>query len=115
MLRKHDDLKFIALISKLKPKDFELLVPQLNDKAIDTICSFLNYLLQNPREPKFKNRRKLKKLVLDNEDILKQIASDRTAGKIFKKKRKVLYGGFGASILSILTAAIPAILSSIKT
>ena len=46
MLRKHDDLKFIALISKLKPKDFELLVPQLNDKAIEWILLWLGLSLK---------------------------------------------------------------------
>ena len=112
MKEKHADLKFIKIISKLKVDEFEILLPLLTDKAVDIICSLLNYLMQNPKNVTFKNRRKLKKLILDNKEIIRQIASDVSAGRMFKKKRKLVVTG-GFPLLAIISAALPTLLSSI--
>ena len=111
MKDKHVDLKFMKIIAKLKTDEFKILLPMLTDKAVDIICSLLNYLLRNPNLH-FKNRKKLKKLILDNEEIIRQIASDVTAGRLFKKKRKLVVTG-GFPLLAIISAAIPSLLSAI--
>ena len=115
MIKDHADLKFMHILCKLKPHQFSTLLPLLNDDAIEIICSFLNYLLNNPKEPKFKNRRKLKQLILDNQVTVEKIANDNTAGRFFKKKRRIIKGGFAGTLLSILASSIPALLSLTKS
>ena len=112
-MKKHKDVDFLKAVAELKPHQLTSIEPFLDKCGIDTICGFFNYLLSNPSAENFgSKRKKIAKLLKQNKEILSKIAGKNTAGRYFKKKRKVLMGS-GFPLIPLLSAAIPAIISMI--
>lgn len=108
--RKKKDIEFLNAISSLNQDQFRIIVRHLDNKSIDYICGFLNFLLSNPNEKIFGDKKeKLSQLIKANLPELQDIAGQKSCGVKFRKKRKSFSGG-ALPIIPILASAVPLII-----
>lgn len=104
------DIEFLNAISSLNQEQFRIIVRHLDNKSIDYICGFLNFLLSNPDEKIFGDKKeKLSQLIKSNLPELQNIAGKKSCGVKFYKKRKSFSGG-AIPIIPILATAVPLII-----
>ena len=112
--KKRRDLRalipFLSTFKEIKPSQRGILLAHLDDSACDILCETVSNVLRNPRiKPTL--RKKLCKSLHPYKTLLRQLGDSK---KSLKFKRKILYKVGGFPLASILSAAIPFLMSLLR-
>lgn len=114
--KKHIDLAFLQILSKLNQKDIEYLLPLLKREQIDIICSVCRNILFSENGLKLKRRHinKIRKLTLPNAKDYKTLANFNSS---LKTKKKIIHqrGGMIGTIIGIALPLISSLISSLSS
>lgn len=103
------DIEFVNAVASLNEDQFRVIASHLDNKSIDYICGFLNFLLSNPDEKLFAGQKELlARLIKAHKSQLDGIAGHNSCGVKHRKKRKTFSGG-ALPIIPILAASVPLI------
>lgn len=113
--KKHFDLAFLKLLSKLNHEDIQYLVPLLKKNHIDIICTVCRNILFSENGLKLKKRHinKIKKLTLSNAKDYKTLANFNSS---LKMKKRIINqrGGMIGTIIGIALPLITSLISSLS-